>query len=396
MNKKLLILTSLLGATFSLTGCVSTSPEDKAFKTYEDIVKIAFEVKDENELDSLMKDLKAKYDLIDFEDDIEDEDILEIYEEIFNGNDFLKDYAKALEDEKISFKSEDIRYKSLDKEDFEIISNPKIYIGDGEYLELKDMFLIFNEEPIEVQAYDKDKKEVVQTMEFVMPMLVDSKGNVKAFTVEEEESRDALEEFFLDKKGIGTYIKEVEELDESLDSLISMLEEIETSQDYNDYNEEYVKDEETTDKETTSSNSNVSKDSFIKLSGLDFEVEEEYATYENRKSGLDIFVSFLRNGGEAIDIEIPTSNISDKEFNNQLEIAMKKFGRSKDLNALKSKIDECLSEKFQNKADIKAEIEEWNGMFVVDFYESDDLDISITVYDAGQNDEIITVEFMQY
>lgn len=403
MNKKLL-LTSLLGATFTLTGCVNVTPEDKAFKSYEDIVKIAFEVKNEKELDSLVKDMKAKYDLIDFEDEIKDKDMMEIYKELFSGDKVIKEYADALEDADISFEDEDIRYEALDKEDFEIIANPKLYIGDGEYLKLKDMYLIFNKEPIEVQAYDKDDEEEQGTLEFVMPMIIDNKGNVKAFTLVDESDREFIEEFFLDKDGIGTFIKDIEDIDDSLNDLSALLTELD---DYSQEDTTTPKEDTTTSKEDTditintdkenTSTSNVSKDSFVKLSGLNYDVDDEYATYEDSKTGLEIFVSFFNDGKEAIDIEIPTSNISDKEFNNQLKIAMNKVGKGdKELTSLKSKIDECLTEKFQNQSDIKAEIDKWDGMFVVDYYESDNLNIRITIYDAGSHNETVSVEFMQY
>lgn len=402
MNKRIFVLTGLLGTTMALTGCVSGSPEDKAIKAFDDTAKIVFEIRNEKELDKVVSDMKGKYDLIDFEDEIKDKEYAEMYSELFCGDEFVKEYIDLLKDTEISFKAQDVRYVKLDKSDFEVISNPKFYVGGGEYLKLEDMFLVYNNKPIVVQNYDKAEKKVGEEIEFIMPMVVDTKGNIKAFTIIEEDEREFSEEFFLDRKGVGAMLKDLDDLQNSLDDLINIFDELESSEEDVSINiptkpskEDIVTEEK---EEVSNSQVQVSKDSYVKLSNLNMDVsEDKYATYEDEKTGLDIFVSFLDDGREAIDISIPTSNINDVEFNKQLEIAMKRVGRSsKDVTALKSKMKECLTEKFQSQADIKAEMEKWDGMFSVKVIETDNLEVEITVYDAGTHRETISVEYFMY
>lgn len=357
MNKKLLIITSLVGATMSLTGCMGVNSQEKAIKSYEDVMNIAFNIKNDEELKSLSKKVSDKFDLIKFENEIKSEEISDLYDSIFTGEKMIQDYTESINKLNISFKNETVKYNPLNKDDFEIISNPKLYKGEGEYIELKNMYLIINSKPIEVQHYDNEKQVNKETFEFIMPMIIDNKGKVKAFTLLKESDREFIKTLLLDENGMAEYVNDIEQ-----------------------------------DKHST-----ILTDSFIKLSGLKYEMETDYAIYDNEKTGLQIFTTFSDKGNESVSLEIPSSNIDDKEFNNQLEIAMKKVGMgNKKLNDLNSKIEQCLTEKFQSKTDIKEQISKSNGFFMVDFYSDDDFDIKLTVFNAGKHDETISVEFIIY
>lgn len=390
MSKRIMTTGAIAMAGITMmTGCsLLMTPEQKAIKTFNEMADILFEYENEEDVENIKSDLKERYDLIDFEDEVKDDALVEGYESIFNGETVAKRLMKSLKD--FDYETQYSVCETLEESDFYIKENPKLYVGDGDFLELEGMYLIYNDEPLVATLHDDGDEEEV---EIIMPIIVDKKGMIKAYAVIPEERREIADETFKSKKGIGANLKDLEQFTNDL--LDSMNESNNSSSNDLDLNTDTTVDLEPTDEEVEKEKEDVSFDAnsdYLKKSTLDYEEIDDdgdvyYVADDSRK---EVWAFYSNDSdGQYLSLDTPMKNVNQSEIQEELKIVMNSFGLSKSQqNKVLQGIKDIQDENFRKtNSDIAKDIEKYEDYFTYDVIDNGKLYVELTVHGVGKSYE---------